>query len=85
MSDVDYKLQGQNGGIVLSDGDSWSAGTGQPARWVSILSDTELSTYAGNLTDGSTKLVGETLVAGLGIPGQTTSIAVTTGLVIVAF
>lgn len=86
MSDVDYKLQGQNGGIVLEAGDAWLAGpTDQPARWVAILADTELSGYTGNLSGGASKLIGTPLPAGVGIPGQTTYVEVTTGLAIVVF
>lgn len=87
MAEDAYKLQGQNGGVVLTDGESWTMATtgplkGIPLRWVTIMQDTSLLAYTGNLLGGDTKLVGETLIAGLPIPGQTTNIEVQTGLII---
>lgn len=70
-----------DGGVVISDGQTWTAPADGGARWVSFLTDTVLSNYAGNLVGAGTYLPGTTLTAGLGLGGITTSIAVTTGIV----
>lgn len=83
-----YQLQGQNGGVVLETGDSWSAITNNDDRAASfavIAEDAVLSELIGNLADSSTKLTGKTLVAGLPIGGQITEIAVTSGTVVLYY
>ena len=77
-SPISYDLQGQGGGVVLSNGDSETAAF----RWVQVLQDTVFSTFdSSNLTnDGS--IAGTTIPAGVGIGGMITDIEVTTGLVI---
>ena len=79
MSKDAYDLQGMSGGVVISAGQTF---TGQ-ARFVSVTLDAVLSSYAGNLAGGSTKLVGITIPSGHGIGGVTTSLGVTSGVVII--
>lgn len=79
MSKDAYDLQGMGGGVVLNAGQTFN---GQ-ARFVSVTVDAVLSSYAGNLVGGSTKLTGVTIPAGCTIGGVTTSLGVTSGVVIV--
>jgi hypothetical protein len=78
-----FQSQGLDGGIVVTDGETWTAGSGGGSRWVSVLTDTVLSSYEGNIRSGDTVLVGPTLAAGTDLGGIATEIGVTTGIVIV--
>ena len=81
MANDAYKLQGQNGGIVLINTDSWTR-TDAPVRWVQCLQDTVLVSITSNLTDASSKLIGGTLTAGFGFGGETSEITLASGAVI---
>ena len=84
-SPVSYDLQGQGGGTVLNAGTSY---TGPNAiRWIQVVNDAVLATVAsasGNIAN-PTRLQAITLPAGLGIGGDFSSVAVTSGVVIVYF
>jgi predicted permease len=74
-----YQLQGQQGGVVVSASGSE---TGQ-FRWVQVVTDTVFSSFvSSNLTNASTNLITITIPAGIGIGGNITSVAVTSGTVI---
>ena len=80
---VAYDLQGQNGSTVLGAGHSY---TGK-IRWIQVVNDAVLGTVAsasGNVAN-PTRLQSITLPAGLGIGGRFSSVAVTSGVVIVYF
>lgn len=72
-----FALQGLNGGQVYSGTDS-AVG---PFRKLYVQTDSILSAYAGNLVNGSTKLVAATLPAGTEIGGITESFTLTSGLI----
>lgn len=82
---VSYDLQGQGGSTVLNAGTSY---TGPNAiRWIQVVTDAVLGTVAsasGNVAN-PTRLQTITLPAGLGIGGRFSSVAVTSGVVIVYF
>ena len=84
-SPVAYDLQGQGGSTVLNAGTSY---TGPNAiRWIQVVNDAVLGTVAsasGNVLN-PTRLQTITLPAGLGIGGLFSSVAVTSGVVIVYF
>ena len=73
-----YQLQGQQGGVVLSSGDSQTANF----RWLQVINDTVLNALGPTNLDSEGSLVGPTLPAGVGIGGKFTSISVTSGIVI---
>lgn len=77
-SPISYDLQGQGGGIVLTDGD----GVSGDFRWIQVLTDTEFGgVSSSNIEDIFTKLNG-TIPAGVGIGGKFTTINITSGIVI---
>jgi len=76
-----FQLQGMDSGVVISDGQTWTAAADGGARWVQFVTDTVLSAYVGNLRNGEVYLPGSTLAQGSGIGGITTSLSVTTGIV----
>lgn len=84
-SPVAYDLQGQGGSTVLNAGTSY---TGPNAiRWIQVVNDAVLGTVAsasGNVANPA-RLQTITLPAGLGIGGNFSSVAVTSGVVIVYF
>lgn len=73
-----FTLQCLDGGEVFNGTQS---GTG-PFRKLQVVTDVVLSAYAGNLVNGSTKLISVTLPAGTEIGGITTSFTLTSGLLI---
>ncbi|HSG62637.1 MAG TPA: hypothetical protein VLA24_14510 [Pseudomonadales bacterium] len=80
---VDYMLQGLNGSTVLNAGTSYTGNI----RWIQVVNDAVLGTVAsasGNVAN-PTRLQSITLPAGLGIGGRFSSVAVTSGVVIVYF
>ena len=82
-SPVDYNLQGQNGSTVLNAGTSFTGAI----RWIQVVNDAVLGTVAsasGNVLNPA-RLQTITLPAGLGIGGRFSSVAVTSGVVIVYF
>ena len=82
-SPVSWDLQGQGGGTVLNAGTSYSGNI----RWIQVVNDAVLGTVAsaaGNVLN-PTRLQTITLPAGLGIGGRFSSVAVTSGVVIVYF
>lgn len=78
-----FTLQGMDGGSVLAGGDSWVAPEDGGGRWVSVVEDAVLASYAGNLFNGDLNLTGITLPVGFGFGGITTALSVTSGRVIV--
>lgn len=88
MSDVDYNLQGQNGGKVLGVSDNVFSAVddngGRSGRGLLIVNDAVLDAYVGNLVN-SAELIGITIPAGMYIPGAVTSVDRASGVVIVPF
>lgn len=83
MANDAYQLQGQNGGSVLTTGESWTAAAdndGKPARWLGVDEDAVLSNFESNLS-GSSKIEGKTLPVGYGRGGGITEVSVTSGTV----
>ena len=82
-SAVSYDLQGIGGGTVLNAGASYTG----PIRWIQVVNDAVLSTVASasGAIANPTRLQTITLPAGLGIGGRFSSVAVTSGVVIVYF
>jgi len=71
-SPVSYDLQGQGGGIAIEAGDSVVTGN---FRWIQVLVDTEFSILtSSNIAEASTRIVGKTIPAGVGIGGRFSSI-----------
>jgi hypothetical protein len=82
-SPVSYDLQGQGGGTVLNAGTSYSGNI----RWIQVVNDAVLGTVesaSGNILN-PTRLQTITLPAGLGVGGDFSSVAVTSGVVVVYF
>lgn len=78
-----FQLQGMDGGVCVGAGQTWTAAADGGSRWIQFEQDTVLSSYAGNLRTGSTKLLGVTHLQGKGLGGISTSLGVTSGLVTV--
>lgn len=78
-----FQSQGLDGGVVITDGEVWTAASGGGSRWVQFVTDTVLSSYEGNLRVGDTVLVGPTIGAGSFLGGIATEVGVTTGVVVV--
>ena len=78
-----FQLQGMDGGVVVTAGDTWTAAADGGARWIQFVGDTVLASYSGNLRSGSTNLIGGTLLAGSSIGGITTSVSLTSGTAII--
>lgn len=78
MSAVDYQLQGQNGGVVVTSASGTV--TGQ-FRWISVITTAVIAGISSNLT-GEASLVGLSLAPGIGIGGETASFSLTSGVVI---
>ena len=70
-----------DGGVVISDGETWTAPVGGGARFVVFQSDTILASYAGNMRRGDIYFPGTTQLQGTSIGGITTSLGVTSGVV----
>ena len=90
MAEVDYKLQGQNGGLAISGTGSWSQGQNGPnepvIRWVQFLEDSTVTTIASNVVDLETVLPALTVIAaGTSIGGQTTEITLASGSAILYY
>jgi len=77
-SPVSYDLQGQGGGIVISD---TNAVTGN-FRWIQGITDFEIADIASSNISNSVEITGLTIPAGVGIGGRFTSIQLNTGTVI---
>ena len=73
-----YQLQGQQGGVVLSNSDT-AAGN---FRWIQVITDTVFSNIEASNLDSVGLLVGPIIPAGIGIGGKFSEISVSTGLVI---
>ncbi len=85
MANDAYLLQGQNGGIALAGTDSWTAEEGKPGRMISFITDTVFSALESNIVDADSKLIGGTFVAGHALGGQTTSLTLQSGAIVVYF
>lgn len=78
-----FQLQGQQGGICLTTGQTWAtaAAAGVKCRWIAVLNDTVFSSFTGNVVQSS-NMVGITIPAGRDIPGCFSDFAITSGVVI---
>tara|TARA_R110000868_G_scaffold257708_1_gene514964 strand:+ start:552 stop:803 length:252 start_codon:yes stop_codon:yes gene_type:complete len=76
MSSTAFLLQGGNGGEALNSASG--AKTNKSYRWIQMVEDTVFSHIAGNLTTIS-NLETITHLAGTGIGGNFTSLAVSSG------
>lgn len=90
MADVDYKLQGQNGGLALSGTGSWfkgQNGASEPhVRWIQFLEDSTVSSITSNIVDLETVLPAlAPIPAGTSIGGQTTAITLGSGSVVLYY
>jgi len=77
-SPVSYDLQGQGGGIVISD---TSTVTGN-FRWIQGITDFEITDITSSNISNDAGLTAITIPAGVGIGGRFTSIELTSGVVI---
>lgn len=77
-SPVSYDLQGQGGGIVISDS---TPVTGN-FRWIQGLTDFELDAIVSSNISNASGLIGYSFPGGVGIGGRFTSITVNNGIVI---
>jgi hypothetical protein len=77
-SPVSYDLQGQGGGVVISDS---TPVTGN-FRWIQGITDFEIDAIASSNISNAAGLIGYSIPAGVGIGGRFTSITVNTGTVI---
>ena len=77
-SPVSYDLQGQGGGIAISDVDTYTGNF----RWIQVVSDCVISTIESSNIDSVSVIAGITIPAGVGIGGRFTSISLTSGAVI---
>jgi hypothetical protein len=80
-SPVSYDLQGQGGGIVISDS---STVTGN-FRWIQVITDCEITDITSSNISDVAGLTAITIPAGVGIGGRFTSIELSSGVVIAYF
>jgi len=73
-----YQLQGQQGGIVLTAGQSAPG----PFRWILVVNDAILAGFGGNLRQDSGMQSSVTLPAGFGFGGVIIDLEITSGIVI---
>ena len=73
-----YQLQGQQGGVVLSNSDS----AGGNFRWIQVITDTVFGSLGITNLDNDGTLLGPTIPAGIGIGGKFSEVSVITGTVI---
>ena len=73
-----YQLQGQQGGVVITTGDTIVGNF----RWFQVVTDTVFASFGTTNLDDSSNLLGPTIPAGIGIGGKFSEVSVTTGLVI---
>jgi hypothetical protein len=74
-SPVSYDLQGQGGGIVISDSGTYTGNF----RWIQGITDFEIYDIVSNNISNTAGLTGLTVPAGVGIGGKFTSIKLTSG------
>lgn len=77
-SPVSYDLQGQGGGVVIVA----SGNEIGNFRWIQVINDAVFSIVASSNIGDADNLQSITIPAGVGIGGQFTNIAVTSGVVI---
>ena len=77
-SPVSYDLQGQGGGVVISDS---TPVTGN-FRWIQVITDCEIDDIASSNISNAAGLDSLTIPAGVGIGGRFTSIQLNSGAVI---
>ena len=78
-SPVSYDLQGQGGGIVLSNADSSVTGD---FRWIQVLNDAVITNLVSSNIENIGDLDGLTFPAGVGFGGRFSQIEVSSGVVI---
>lgn len=78
-SPVSYDLQGQGGGVVIFDTNTYTGNF----RWIQVITDCEFdtNTISSNINQ-MTGIVGLAVPAGIGIGGKFTSIQLASGTVI---
>jgi hypothetical protein len=74
----DYNMQGQGGGVVISD----STTVNGNFRWIQVITDCEMQDIVSSNISNSVGLVSKNIPAGVGIGGKFTSITLSTGTVI---
>ena len=77
-SPISYDLQGQGGGIVISDTDTYTGNF----RWIQVVSDCVIYDIASSNIVSASDLASVTIPSGVGIGGRFTSIQLTSGVVI---
>ena len=77
-SPVSYDLQGQGGGIVISDSSTYTGNF----RWIQVIQDCEIASISSSNIINDDEFTELTIPAGVGIGGSFTSIELTSGVVI---
>jgi hypothetical protein len=77
-SPVSYDLQGQGGGIVISDSETYTGNF----RWIQVIADCEIEAIVSSNIINVAEVSGFAIPAGIGIGGKFTSIKLTSGVVI---
>jgi len=75
---ADYNMQGQGGGIVVSDSGTYTGNF----RWIQFIQDCEIGSILSSNISNAVGFAGLTVPAGVGIGGRITSIQLTSGAVI---
>ena len=77
-SPISYDLQGQGGGVAISDGSTYTGNF----RWIQFVTDSEIGAIASSNITSVSALASITVPAGVGIGGKFTSIQLTSGAAI---
>ena len=77
-SPVSYDLQGQGGGIVISDSGTYTGNF----RWIQVISDCVIGSIVSSNISNYAGFAGLTIPAGVGIGGKITSIQLNSGAAI---
>ena len=77
-SPISYDLQGQGGGVAISDGSTYTGNF----RWIQFVTDSEIGAIASSNISNAAGFAGVLVPAGVGIGGKFTSIQLTSGAAI---
>jgi hypothetical protein len=77
-SPVSYDLQGQGGGILISDSTTITGNF----RWIQGITDFEIDAIVSSNISNASGIIGYTIPAGSGIGGRFTSITLNNGIAI---
>ena len=77
-SPISYDLQGQGGGMVISDSNTYTGNF----RWIQFLTDSEIGDIASSNISNAIGFAGALVPAGVGIGGRFTSIQLASGIAI---